>query len=106
MLQQTLNQLDEVRDLLMALGRKTARERVATYIRMVVRYMGGGPDDSGSGDIALPLSRGEMADFLGLTIETVSRKMTELRKERIVDFSNPSSLRVLSQQRLKEASGD
>ncbi|WAJ29483.1 Crp/Fnr family transcriptional regulator [Antarcticirhabdus aurantiaca] len=104
-LSQALSQLDETRDLLVTLARKTALERVATYINMVVRHARPVGSPGEPGEIPLPLSRGEMADFLGLTIETVSRKMTELRKAKIVDFANAASLRILSQTRLDQAAG-
>ncbi|KQT50661.1 hypothetical protein ASG43_05065 [Aureimonas sp. Leaf454] len=104
-LEQTLALLDESRDMLMSLGRKTALERVASYVKMIVeRNAAAGAASSGA--IVMPLTRGEMADFLGLTIETVSRRMTDLRKMGIVAFQNASSIRLLSAAKLNEVSGD
>ena len=74
---QTLAELDDSREWLLAIGRKTARERVASLLYMIGTHV---PDVSRLAarqrtnvTFDLPLSRTDMADFLGLTIETVSR---------------------------------
>ena len=86
--QQTLMELDEARDWLLAVGRKTARERVAALLYMIARHV---PDKTPldaakrtSVDFDLPLTRADMADFLGLTIETVSRQITRLRQDGVI----------------------
>ncbi len=99
-------QLDEARTWLLAIGRKSASERVATFLDMVARHRAVPAEEGGEYILHLPLSRGAMADFLGLTIETVSRKMTELRRTGIIDFSDATTVRILSRQRLKSATGD
>lgn len=105
-LSETLSQLDETRDWLIALGQKTALERVATYLEMLAMHASTLAEGDAAGDITMPLSRGEMADFLGLTIETVSRKMTELRKMKVISFSNASTIRISLQPALHSASGN
>jgi len=85
--------LEEARNWLLALGRKSALEKVASFLALVAtRSQALQVDDSADGEsvrnevvIELPLSKSELADFLGLTLETVSRKFTELRKKRILD---------------------
>lgn len=104
-LTETLNQLDDSRDWLIALGRKTAIERVATYLEMLASHARLAPA-GGPAEIAMPLSRGEIADFLGLTIETVSRKMTELRKMGVIAFQSAASIRILSASGLRQVSGN
>jgi CRP/FNR family transcriptional regulator len=86
--QQTLMELDEARDWLLAIGRKTARERVASLLHMIARHV---PHNTAQAEgehrsvsFDLPLTRADMADFLGLTIETVSRQITRLRQTGII----------------------
>ena len=82
-LQRTIEQLDEAREWMLLLGRKTAEEKVASLILLCSEKMQ--PTDcAGSMErstrIELPLSRTEMADFLGLTLETVGRMIRRLQE--------------------------
>ncbi|MFO6464705.1 transcriptional regulator FnrL [Jannaschia sp. KMU-145] len=81
LLEMSLDELDAARDWMLVLGRKTAREKVATLLAIVLRRsaVSGGPLRA-----ELPLTREAMATYLGLTIETVSRQMTALRKAGII----------------------
>lgn len=72
-----LESLERARDHLMLLGRKSALEKIATFLLDMSRREG--DEDA----IALPMSRGDIADHLGLRIETVSRSLTELGRRRI-----------------------
>ena len=105
--QQTLMELDEARDWLLAVGRKTARERVAALLYMIARHV---PDETPadaaertSVDFELPLTRADMADFLGLTIETVSRQITRLRQDGIIGLKANRHVSVPDVRRLAEA---
>ena len=53
----------------------------------------------------LPLTRGEMADFLGLTIETVSRQLSRLRKDGIIDIAGPKQIEIPDLPRLRARCG-
>lgn len=89
LLKQTLNELDEARDWMLTLGRKTASEKVASFLHLVATHID--PEAAtGDGPITydLPLTRADIADFLGLTIETVSRQMTKLRKDDVIEIEN------------------
>lgn len=105
--EQTLLELDEARDWLLALGRKTARERVASLIYMVAKHvpaaMHGKAGERSGVLFDLPLTRADMADFLGLTIETVSRQITRLRQEGIIDLHPSRQMEVCDMQRLATA---
>ena len=75
LLEQTLKELDEARDWMLTLGRKTAAEKVASFLYLIATHID--PEltpGAGTGGISfeLPLTRSDIADFLGLTIETVS----------------------------------
>lgn len=89
-------ELDRAQEHLALLGRKTACERVATLLADVASRSDGAAD--------LPMGRQDMADYLGLTIETVSRTLTQLQGSRVVEFagfrrfrvSNPTALERLA----------
>jgi CRP/FNR family nitrogen fixation transcriptional regulator len=66
------------------MGRKSAREKVAGFLMNLAQR-------DASQDVHLPMGRQDMADYLGLTIETVSRMLTQLQGDSIVEF--PSSRR-------------
>ena len=104
--QQTLMELDEARDWLLAIGRKTARERVASLLHMIARHV---PDNSPDAarlrsavTFDLPLTRADMADFLGLTIETVSRQITRLRQDGIIIVEANRRISIPDIERLAE----
>uniref|UniRef100_UPI0013DD2DDF Crp/Fnr family transcriptional regulator n=1 Tax=Sandarakinorhabdus rubra TaxID=2672568 RepID=UPI0013DD2DDF len=95
LLTRTLADVRQLRSRLAQLSRATALARVAGFIEETARRLGteAAADGVGPGMIALPLSRGEMADLLGLTIETVSRQMTKLRSAGVIGL--PGGRRVL-----------
>lgn len=85
--QQTLKELDEARDWMLTLGRKTAAEKVASFLLLIATHVD--PENTGENvSFELPLTRADIADFLGLTIETVSRQLTKLRKDGIITVAN------------------
>jgi hypothetical protein len=77
LLQRSYDETEAARDWMFLLGRKNAQERVAAFILLMSRRMQRSHFDGTScqkcGSLDLPLSRAEMADYLGLRIETVSR---------------------------------
>ena len=86
-LQQTLKELDEARNWMLTLGRKTASEKVASFLLLIATHVD--PEsESDSAEFELPLTRSDIADFLGLTIETVSRQLTRLRKDGVIAIHN------------------
>ena len=101
---QSLKELDEARDWMLTLGRKSAREKVASFLYLIATHIDPLADDGFSFD--LPLSRADIADFLGLTIETVSRQMTKLRNEKIIIVENNRHVRVPDIDRLSAAAGN
>ncbi|RYE37185.1 MAG: Crp/Fnr family transcriptional regulator, partial [Hyphomicrobiales bacterium] len=89
---QALSELDEARDWMLTLGRKTAREKVASFLHLIATHID--PDKSEVLKFELPLTRQDIGDFLGLTIETVSRQMTKLRQEKVIHVENNRSVTV------------
>lgn len=78
LLEMSLDELDAARDWMLVLGRKTAREKVATLLAIILRRASTAAFPLRA---ELPLTREAMAMYLGLTIETVSRQMTALRRD-------------------------
>jgi CRP/FNR family nitrogen fixation transcriptional regulator len=76
--------MERLQDHVVMLGRKSARERVASFLMSIAQRH----DEEHA---ELPMGRQDMADYLGLTIETVSRMLTQLQGDAIVEF--PSSRR-------------
>jgi CRP/FNR family transcriptional regulator len=84
----SLDDLDASRDWMFLLGRKTAREKLATLLNLMAGRMARQASRSAKGDgtlaFDLPLSRMEMADFLGLSTETVSRELRYLKSASVI----------------------
>lgn len=100
---QSLKELDEARDWMLTLGRKTAQEKVASFLHLIATHID--PEDENASTFDLPLSRADIADFLGLTIETVSRQMTKLRKDGVIVIENNRHVIVPNAERLRDAAG-
>jgi len=73
-----LASLDHARDHMVLLGRKSAREKVASFLLDLADRL------SSDGHIELPMQRADIADHLGLTIETVSRTLTQLARDSLI----------------------
>jgi len=104
LLEQTLDELDEARDWMLTLGRKTAGEKVASFVLLIATHAF--PDnEADSAVFDLPMSRIDIADFLGLTMETVSRQLTKLRKDDVIRIVNNRHVTVPDLTRLSERAG-
>lgn len=79
---------------ILLLGRKTAMERIASFL--LIQRQRAAHRGQPVNPLVLPMTRAEVADFLGLTIETVSRCFTKLRKLDIISL--PAADRVLIKQ--------
>jgi CRP/FNR family nitrogen fixation transcriptional regulator len=76
----TTDNLQHAENHMLLLGRKTSLERVAAFLLEMDRRL------TPAGAIALPMSRRDIADYLGLTLETVSRALSILRKKGFLKF--------------------
>ena len=94
----TLNELDCAREWMFLLGRRTAEEKVASLLLMIAKraqLMGCNHSlPPGSVVFDLPLSRADIADYLGLTIETVSRQMTGLKKSGVINLTDQRHITI------------
>jgi CRP/FNR family transcriptional regulator len=100
-----LDELDAARDWMLLLGRKTAREKIATFIELLARRTT--TDKPGRIDVMpLPMTRDQIANYLGLTLETVSRQFNALKKEGVIDFTDRKHLSIRNLLALQEATGN
>lgn len=86
LLQAALREIGAMQDHFMMLGRKSATEKLASFLCVLSERFG--EDLGGYRQVDLPMSRSDIADFLGLTTETVSRTFTQLRKSNIIVIDN------------------
>ena len=96
------NELAAAQAQMLLLGRKSARERLASFLLGLASRRGVGEGET----MPLPMSRSDIADFLGLTIETVSRAFTVMRKERLLSLPDKHSVTIDDLEALREAAGD
>jgi CRP/FNR family transcriptional regulator len=108
LLNRALDELDRARSWMLLLGRKSAPERVASFLLEMSNRLAesvctsDGPLDA----FELPLDRQQIADVLGLTIETVSRQMSALRAACVIDLPGRRSLHIRDRSRLVALAGD
>jgi CRP/FNR family transcriptional regulator len=108
LLEMTLTELDAARDWMLLLGRKTACEKIATFLTILARRAAA-LTNSTPGDglrFVLPLTREAVADYLGLTIETVSRQITALRKAGLIELADARNILVPNYAALLDAAGE
>ena len=86
---------------LMTIGRATSRERVASFLVVLMRRVG---RQDGTGiHLDLPMSRADIADFLGIRTETVSRAFTEFRRAGLIDLPSAQHVTILNPEALIDA---
>ena len=88
--------LRHAEDHMLLLGRKTAMERVATFLLEMDRRL------AKAGMMALPMCRRDIADYLGLTLETVSRALSQLSDKGILTFSSARQIVLRNRQHLAD----
>ncbi|MFZ5749410.1 MAG: Crp/Fnr family transcriptional regulator [Pseudomonadota bacterium] len=101
LLVRTLDELDRARRWMLLLGRKTAQERVATLLLEISERLGHIPGER----VELGLTRQQMGDLLGLTIETVSRKITQLKSSGAIKLPDLRSYVVADEDALRSFAG-
>ena len=104
LLERTLTELDRSRRWMMLLGRMNAGQKVASFLLELTDRLG----KAGAGGetlVILPLSRQQMADVLGLTIETVSRQLSRLRSTGLIDTPSRREIVLRDRRELEELAG-
>ncbi|MEW9921315.1 transcriptional regulator FnrL [Marimonas sp. MJW-29] len=108
LLAMSLDELDVAREWMMLLGRKTAREKITCLLSLIGRRTASlhlQPIADGL-SFEMPMSREAMGDYLGLTIETVSRQMTALRKDGIIELEGSRTITIPDLAVLMAETGD
>jgi CRP/FNR family nitrogen fixation transcriptional regulator len=91
----TAGDLRHAEDHMLLLGRKTAMERVATFLLEMDHRL------AVAGMMALPMCRRDIGDYLGLTLETVSRALSQLQAQGVLGFSGARQIVLRNRQRLR-----
>jgi CRP/FNR family transcriptional regulator len=104
----TLDELDAAREWMLLLGRKTAREKIASLIAIIARRDAAlnRHDHRNAFTFDLPMTREAMADYLGLTLETVSRQVSALKKDGVIELSGKRHITIPDFDRLMDETGD
>jgi len=97
------NELVAAQEQMLLLGRKTARERLASFLVMQSRQAMNCLHARTR--FPLPMTRSDIADYLGLTIETVSRTLTKFRGEGLIDIPGQSEVMILNRRALESLAG-
>lgn len=97
----TSTELAAAQEQMLLLGRKTARERVASFLAALARRS----RTNGRASLELPMSRADIADYLGLTIETVSRTLTSFRREGLIDLPDKHQVKIVRARELDQIAG-
>jgi CRP-like cAMP-binding protein len=79
----------DVQNHLVMLGRQTAKEKVASFLVMLVERQG-----AENSRLAVPMSRQDIADYLGLTIETVCRVLSAMKRKKLIDIPGLHDLTI------------
>jgi CRP/FNR family transcriptional regulator len=92
----TSHELRAAQDQMLLLGRKAAGEKVASFLLLMA-------DQQGNGDeVAVPMARSDIADYLGLTTETVSRTFTKLKREGLIALPTPNHVEIRDRDQLED----
>jgi len=98
------HELSAAQQQLVLLGRKTATERLASFLLLL-----GDRADRMAGEntrfVDFPMSRGDIADYLGLTKETVSRIFSAFRADRLIRLRALNKVEILDRLALRQAAG-
>ncbi len=108
LLEMTLDELDAAREWMLILGRKTAREKIASLLSIIAHREAAlqkrSPTNGSSFD--LPLTREAMADYLGLTLETVSRQISALKRDHVIELQGKRRIVIPDIEALIDETGD
>jgi CRP/FNR family nitrogen fixation transcriptional regulator len=92
----TFDRLSRLQEQLLILGRVTAQEKVGSFILAMASRLAKGQSDR----ITLPISRYDIADYLAVSVETVSRALTELKQRGLIKFSGTRVIQIIDRDAL------
>lgn len=109
LLERTLKELDRTRRWMLLLGRMTAEQKLASFLLETAERAepigcstASSPEPS---SLTMPLSRQQIADVLGLTIETVSRLFSKMKMEGLIDLQSRRQVAILRPAELAVRAG-
>ncbi|HMP55499.1 MAG TPA: Crp/Fnr family transcriptional regulator [Novosphingobium sp.] len=109
LLERTLGELDRTRRWMLLLGRKSASEKVASFLLEMSERLSNTTcktvGDVTTTSFTLPFSRQQIADVLGLTIETVSRQFTRLKQDGLIDLPSRRDVVIRDREGLAAEAG-
>lgn len=94
----TFDELRAAQDQMLLLGRKGAVEKIASFLVMMADRV----DQTGGDELHIPMGRTDIADYLGLTIETVSRTLSQLRRNGVIGLPSPTRVALLDREQLEQ----
>ncbi|HMF49342.1 MAG TPA: helix-turn-helix domain-containing protein, partial [Candidatus Saccharimonadales bacterium] len=100
LLSMTTSNLEHAENHMLLLGRKTSMEKVAAFLLEMDARL------TATGIMTLPMTRRDIADYLGLALETVSRDLSRLQRAGVLGFLNRSQRAIVLRDRLRLASFD
>lgn len=92
------HELRAAQDQMLLLGRKTALEKVASFLLLIADQQG----SDGVKEVDVPMTRTDIADHLGLTIETVSRTLTKLKQDGLIALPTSAHIEICDRDQLEE----
>jgi CRP/FNR family transcriptional regulator, anaerobic regulatory protein len=98
------DEMAAAQDQLVLLARKSAEERVSSFLLVIARRLSG--DQRAAPVVEIPMTRLDMADYLGLTIETVSRTMTKLTSGGVITASGRHAIFIRKLAKLAALAGE
>ena len=99
---QVADELQETREWMLTLAQRDARQKVAGLLYRIVRRQS---PSAGFASLELPLSRSEIGNYLGLTVETVSRQLTGLRRDGLITIARKTFVSIADMGSLATAAG-
>jgi CRP-like cAMP-binding protein len=92
--------LESARQCIFLFGHRTAANRVAAFLISIADRSGG------RAGVQIPMTRSDIADYLNLTLHTVSRTISEFAKRRLIVLDGPQNIRILDLEQLRLLAGD
>jgi CRP/FNR family transcriptional regulator, anaerobic regulatory protein len=99
----TTHEMVIAQEQMLLLGRKTAIERVSSFLMLWQKRRQSCPvgvAKEAAVNLSLPMSRADLADYLGLTVETVSRSFSQLKRDQLIAFTDVHKVTLLKPQRV------
>jgi len=98
----TCSQLEETQNMMMTLSKKSASEKVASFLYMIAKRKG---ENRQEADIHLPMSRQDIADYIGMSIETVSRQLSRLKSKGVISLPTRHTAHIYKMGALARSAG-